>query len=355
MRFLQVINVRWYNATAWYAVNLSRILKEHGHEVIVIGLPGSPPIKKAREYGLGVCELNLNTKSPALILKNIKTLNLLINNFKPEVINCHRGEFFWWFAYKRFKSKSFTLIRTRGDQRKPSGDIFNRFIHSKWCDMIVATSKKIKGYFTDVGISENHIKVIYGGVDTKVFHPDKTLRGKIRDEFNFTEDDFVVGIVGRFDPVKGHEVLIRAVAHLFNNENIKNIKLFIVGFDSIIKKTELIDVIKQNGIESIVRFTGIREDICAVMNSFDLGVVSSVGSETICRVGMEIMACGVPLVVSNIGTLPELVEDENVYQYDNHIYLAEKIKKHSKNVRIYSDENFYNEYMKILEQIKKGA
>jgi len=351
MKFLQVINVRWYNATAWYAVNLSRILKEHGHKVVVLGLPGSPPIKKACEYGLEVFELNLNSNNPFAIYKNHRELLAFIKDYKPEIINCHRGEFFWWFAFNRWKSSNFKLLRTRGDQRKPSTDLFNRIIHNKWCDKIIATSNKIKNYYLQMGINPDKIKVIHGGVDTRIFYPHIEERKRIREEFNFKDEDFVVGIVGRFDPVKGHEILIRAIAHLYNNCNFKNIRLFIVGFDSIISKTELEKKLVSHKIDNITKFAGFREDIASIINSFDLGVVSSMGSETICRVAMEIMACGIPVVVSNVGTLPELVEKKNVYQFDNYIDLAEKIKNHSKKNFIYSDESFYKEYLNLVKSL----
>ncbi|MBZ4672661.1 glycosyltransferase family 4 protein [Deferribacterales bacterium Es71-Z0220] len=351
MKFLQVINVRWYNATAWYAVNLSRILQEHGHKVVVLGLPGSPPIKKACEHGLEVLELNLNSNNPLIFYKNQSELSVFIKEYKPEIINCHRGEFFWWFAFNRFKNSNFKLIRTRGDQRKPSTDVFNKIIHDRWCDKIITSSNKIKNYYLQMGINTDKIEVIYGGVDTRKFYPDHIERNRIRKEFNFKEEDFVVGIVGRFDPVKGHEILIKAISHLYNEEGFNNIKLFIVGFDSIISKSQLQEKLVAHKIDNITKFAGFRDDIPSVLNSFDLGVVASVGSETICRVGMEIMACGVPLVVSNIGTLPELVEKENVYQFDNYIDLAEKIKNHSKKTFIFSDDKFYQEYINLVNSI----
>jgi len=95
MRFLHVVNVRWYNATAWYAVNLSKILKDYGHEVIVLGLPGTPPLAKAREYSLEAVGLDLNSNNPAKLLRNIYEVNKLLKRFDPDVVNCHRGEFFW--------------------------------------------------------------------------------------------------------------------------------------------------------------------------------------------------------------------------------------------------------------------
>ena len=57
MRTIQVVNVRWYNATAWYGVTLAHCLQKAGHESIVAGLEGTPPLEKAKECDLVFCEL----------------------------------------------------------------------------------------------------------------------------------------------------------------------------------------------------------------------------------------------------------------------------------------------------------
>lgn len=51
MRSIQVVNVRWFNATAWYGMYLSRLLLEGGHEVLVLGLPGTLSARKGRNGG----------------------------------------------------------------------------------------------------------------------------------------------------------------------------------------------------------------------------------------------------------------------------------------------------------------
>jgi glycosyltransferase involved in cell wall biosynthesis len=204
MKFLHLINVRWYNATAWYAVNLSRLLKDEGHEVIVAGLPGTPPVLKAKEYGLETFEATFNSSNPVKILRVIKSVNKLIKDFEPNFINCHRGEFFWYFAFLRcFSSNKFKLIRIRGDIRPPSSDFFNKMLHKKCTDKIIVSGDVIKKYFeNDLNIASNKISVVYGGVNTNHFKPDEYGRKRLRNEFGFDSNDFVVGIVGRFDFVQ---------------------------------------------------------------------------------------------------------------------------------------------------------
>ncbi len=350
MKFLHLINVRWYNATAWYAVNISRLLKEKGHEVIVAGLPGTPPVLKAREYGLKTFEANFNSSNPFKVINTIKSVNKLLNEFKPHVVNCHRGEFFWYFAFlKCFGKKDFKLIRVRGDIRPPSYDLFNKKLHSNCTDKIIVSGDIIKNYFTEgMKLNPEKIDTIFGGVNTNVFKQDIEARHKVRKEFGFTDDDFVVGIVGRFDFVKGHKVLIEAVSKLYYDNEMNNIKLFLIGFDTTIKSDEIVQLLEEFKIKDISFISGYREDINACINALDLGVIASLGSEAICRVAMEIMAAKIPVVSSDVGVLPEILPKENIYPRGNPVKLAEKILNHSKEIKIYSDENFVEKYLESV-------
>jgi len=102
MRCIQVVNVRWFNATAWYGMYLSRLLQEGGHEVLVLGLPGTLSARKGEEWGLPMRLMNLNTTSPWGIAALYAKLKALVRDFRPDVVNCHRGEsFFLWGLLKK--------------------------------------------------------------------------------------------------------------------------------------------------------------------------------------------------------------------------------------------------------------
>lgn len=354
MKFLHLINVRWYNATAWYAVNLAKITQKMGHSVVVAGLPGSPPIKKAQEYGIEILEADFNTNNFFKLQKTIRSFNSFLMEFQPDVVNCHRGEFFWYLAIKRYFNKinnnGWKLIRFRGDQRNTKGNIINKFLYRKAADAIIVSGGAIRNRLIDLLNCKNAV-VIHGGVDRDLFKFNPDGRKRVRDEFGFSDRNFVVGIVGRFDPVKGHIVLIKAISHIYNVIGNKNIRLMIVGFDANITSKQIKDMLVANCIDDISFMTGYRKDIVDVMSSLDLGVVSSLGSETICRVAMELMSVGIPVVASDVGVLPEVVPSENIYDRDNYLDLAEKIISHSKELIIFDEINFYKKYMDIVEGI----
>lgn len=355
MKFLHLINVRWYNATAWYAINLAKITNNMGHRVIVAGLPGSPPIKKAQEYGIETFEADFNTNRFFRVRDTIRSVNSLLEQFKPDVINCHRGEFFWYFAIKRYLNKvsnnnDWKLIRFRGDQRKAKGNFINRFLYNKASDMVIASGVIIRNQLID-DLKCRNVEVIYGGVDRDIFKFNFEGRKRVRNEFGFNDGNFVVGVVGRFDHVKGHIILIKAISHIYNVIGNKNIRLMIVGFDANITSDQIKEMTIEHGIGDIAFITGHRKDIVDVMSSLDLAVVPSIGSETICRVAMELMSVGVPVVASNVGVLPEVVPSENIYNNNNYLELSDKIISHSKKLIIFDEIKFYRDYMDLVEGI----
>ena len=64
LRTIQVVNVRWFNATAWYGLELARLLNAAGHESRVVALAGTETFEKAESMGLRPLAMPLNAKNP---------------------------------------------------------------------------------------------------------------------------------------------------------------------------------------------------------------------------------------------------------------------------------------------------
>jgi glycosyltransferase involved in cell wall biosynthesis len=162
-------------------------------------------------------------------------------------------------------------------------------------------------YFLDtMKTPGDDVWLIHGGVDTKKFAFDSQKRQKIRSEFGYSDSDIVVGLLGRFDRVKGHKETIEAIAEL-RQQGVSNIKLLLLGFDTAMTTTQIEGWIKASKIEDITQISGIRSDISACLSALDIGVVSSLWSEAIARSALEIMATEIPLVSTTVGVMPDLV------------------------------------------------
>ncbi|CCO24981.1 glycosyltransferase family 4 protein [Maridesulfovibrio hydrothermalis] len=311
MRIFQVINVRWFNATSWYALYLSKLLQDAGHEVLVITVPDTETEEKAIAMGLKVETIDLNSTRPLKLIKACAKVLSLVRLHNPHIVNCHRGEAFFWWGILRKLRLGYKLIRTRGDQRLPRNDFINRHLHSDIADGVVVTNKRMAEHFLKkMRLAENRLWLIHGGVDTDRFKFDPEGRNKIREKFGFSPDDTVVGMLGRFDRVKGQRELIEAIAETRMKIKDKSIKLFLIGFPTATSKHEVDTWLSDNNLTGITAISGKCEDVTACISAIDIGVIASLWSETIARAALEIMACQRPLISTTVGVMPDLLPQE---------------------------------------------
>ncbi|MBI9111507.1 glycosyltransferase family 4 protein [Maridesulfovibrio ferrireducens] len=328
MRIFQVINVRWFNATSWYALYLSKLLQDAGHDVLVITVPDTETEEKALEMGLNVETIDLNSTHPIKLVKACARVLSLVRKHKPDIVNCHRGEAFFWWGFLRKAGLGFKLVRTRGDQRLPRNDILNRYLHSNIADAVVVTNKRMAEHFLKkMELAENRLWLIHGGVDTDKFKFNQQGRNEIRKKYGFTDDQIVVGLLGRFDRVKGQHELIKAIAKVRQNSENDNIKLFLMGFPTATSRHEIDSWLNENNIADITEISGKCENISACISAIDIGVIASLWSETIARAALEIMACQRPLISTSVGVMPDLLPEEALVEPQNVSAMALKLKE----------------------------
>ncbi len=308
MRILHIVNVRWFNATAWYAMELARLQQAAGHEVHTLVLPGTRAAAAAQHLGLSCLPMDHNPRTPwgmARLLIHARSLRLRL---QPDIVHCHRGEQFWLWALARRLHGGFALIRTRGDQRPPRTDPINRWLHLQ-ADALMSTNSITTARFRAMGLPEDRIHQVLGGVDTSSFFPNPQARVRVRTALGYREDHFVLGLLGRFDTVKGQREAILALRQLHDKGH-RQLHLLLIGFSSALPHSTIKDWMAETGLEGHVTITGKVERVADYLNAVDLALVPSLGSEAIARAALEWMACGIPVIASQVGVLPDLLSPQ---------------------------------------------
>ena len=183
-----------------------------------------------------------------------------------------------------------------------------RRLLSPLVDEFVALSRDLQRYLVErAGVADARIAQIYNGVDTDAFVPRGPVATAVP-EWPFRQGDFVIGTVGRMQAVKDQPTLVRAFVEALRQQPDlrQHARLALVGDGPL--RESCAALVREAGIESLCWLPGERNDVPAIMRSFDLFVLPSI-AEGISNTILEAMASGVPVVATRVGGNPELVDD----------------------------------------------
>lgn len=140
--------------------------------------------------------------------------------------------------------------------------------------------------------------VIPNGIDVREFMPSAAARLSVRVELGIPEEAFLIGIIGRYHPMKDHANFLAAAALLSERHPDTHFLLIGRGVDE--HNQQLSDSIRLLGLPGRTHLLGERRDTSRLAAALDLFSLSSYGESCPNVIG-EAMACGVPCVVTDVG------------------------------------------------------
>jgi glycosyltransferase involved in cell wall biosynthesis len=317
MRILITSNVRWWNAEAAYAATLARELLNAGHKVWVLTLPNSLNETKLRNWNLPIItDIPLSSSNPWQLWRAYRRLQSLIEEQQIQIVNAHRSEGFPLLVLLRQRLKSFALIRTRGTTRPLRDNWLNRKLHEDWIESVIVPAQVIASQLRQVlNLPSERLQVIYypvnpSSIDSQGESEAQQSRLECLDRLGIPRHCRVIGIVGRIRPVKGQRILLKSFATL--RKRFPDIVLLMLYRDTNETEAEwqgLLQDLVESNLQQSVYLYGYREDVLEIMRHTDIGVVSSVDSEVICRVAVEFFSVETPVVAFPTGALPEIIQD----------------------------------------------
>jgi glycosyltransferase involved in cell wall biosynthesis len=144
--------------------------------------------------------------------------------------------------------------------------------------------------------------LIPNGIPVASYQLSAAARRHWREREQFGPDDVIFVCVARFEPVKNHELLIRAFA--LASRDCPKAQLLLVGDGDL--RSELERQVEALQLRDRVRFLGIRRDVPSVLNASDVYAFASNHEGSPLSV-MEAMAAGLPIVGTSVGGVPEMV------------------------------------------------
>jgi sugar transferase (PEP-CTERM/EpsH1 system associated) len=179
-----------------------------------------------------------------------------------------------------------------------------RGLYRPFVSRYVALSRHLEEYLEhQVGVPPQRVSQIYNGVDTERFRPAQP-RERIAGCPFVHPDDFLVGWVGRMDPVKDLPNLLQGFARAAQSAA-SRLRLVLVGDGPMRPAVERL--VRENGVSELVWFAGERSDVAQLMRGLDCFVLPSLG-EGISNTILEAMATRLPIVATRVGGNAELIE-----------------------------------------------
>ena len=166
-------------------------------------------------------------------------------------------------------------------------------------------------------VKTDHVTIVPPGVNTRRFYP--IPKDEAREYIGIPPHDQLLLYVGRIEPLKGIDTLLQAIANLRveNGQQVRNISLAIIGGDADISEDQMSAEMARLqrlciklGLKDIVSFMGKRsqEILPYYYSAAEVVVVPSL-YESFGMVALEAMACGTPVIASQVGGLVFLIHD----------------------------------------------
>ena len=178
----------------------------------------------------------------------------------------------------------------------------------KEADKIITVSNATKDYVLSLGAKPEKIKVLHNGVDLVHFRPLTGKREEMRRKLGISQNSIVVLTVRRLVYKNGIDTLIES-ANIAVRKNPK-ITFLVVGKGPDLNNVQM--RIRQLGIENNFRLTGFvkDEDLPFYYNAADFFVLPSKSGEGLPLVALEAMACGLPVIATNVGGISEILMED---------------------------------------------
>lgn len=361
MRILQLIDTLTAGGAERMAVNISNVLADNGHEVVLCAsrCGGSLEIFIDKK----VTYATLNKKNGCDLRAYVRFLKL-IRQHKIEMIHAHSSSVFWAVAAKLF-TPGIKVIWHDHLGKRIEEEKFNRIIIiiSFLIDGVIAVNEELKKWSKEK-LFVNKKRIVFIN-NFPLLSPKKEVTLN-------TEKGLQIVCLANLRPQKDHFTLVRAIESILKHYKFENFKVILAGFYNQDEYYQLLrNEINTSGLGNFIEIVGSVNDTASLLYSSDIGVLSSV-SEGLPVSLLEYGLAGLPVVVTNVGQCAEVVEFGNaglvvppsdpqalsaalldlIQRPEKREMLGSKLKERVE--KEYGAGKFLSEYNKLIESLYKN-
>lgn len=274
------------------------------YDVSVVALSAGSAVRKLQRAGVPVLVIDDPDDTIA-----VGALSAHLSEVRPDVVHAHM------YRAETVATRAVISLGEAG-QRRPylAATIHSSRIRSledqehlreltPHMDRLIAVSQSIERKLVDEQRTEAPVSLIYNGVDLDRYDNQEACC-TLHEEYGLEPGSQIVGVVARLEPEKGHPTLLEAWPAVLRA--VPDAYLLIVGEGS--RRDALEAQARDLRIAHRVVFTGRRDDVPAVTAALDVAVLPSY-REAQGMVILEAMALSRPVVASDVGGIPEMIED----------------------------------------------
>jgi glycosyltransferase involved in cell wall biosynthesis len=302
------------------------------YDTSVVALSAGSAVRKLQRNGIDVTVIDESDDDAA-----VRKLTAHLATLQPDVIHTHmyRADIVGTQAAMALEAagdrRPYVVSTVHSSRVRSAADRELIRQLTPHIDQLIAVSRSIERKIADEHRTGAPVRLIYNGVDLERYdHQEPCCT--LRDEFGMEPGSQIVGVVARLEPEKGHQTLIEAWPHVLRE--VPDAYLLIVGEGS--RREFLEEWAAAHKVAHRVIFTGRRDDIPAVTAALDVAVLPSWREAQGLSI-LEAMALSRPVVASDVGGIPEMIEDGVtglLVEQDNPVALAASI------VRLLQDHAF---------------
>lgn len=215
------------------------------------------------------------------------------------------------------------------------------------------------------GYPASQVAIIRQGVDIQKFRPNLES-DYVYKAFNFPTDRKVIIYTGHMEERKGPRILVKAAIELLYKRGRKDVAFLFCGNKNA-EANPYQKLFEGLGLDELIQFGGYRNDLSDIYPSCFAGVIPSTGWDSFPYGAIEMQACGLPMIASNLQGLAESVLDGVtglLFEPGNHLELADKIEilldnresarkfSHAGRKRCEDELNVETQFKKTFELIK---